>query len=49
MSVELNKPYMYADVEMKHEKQSSKLLLDLGNTDSVWLFPFDKGFYLQPS
>lgn len=39
MSVELNKPYMYADVEMKHDKQSSKLLLDLGNADSVWLFP----------
>lgn len=39
MSIELNKPYMYADVEMKHEKQNSKLLLDLGNTDSVWLFP----------
>ncbi len=39
MSVEFNKPYMNADVEMKHDKQSSKLLLDLGNTDSVWLFP----------
>lgn len=39
MNVEFNKPYMNADVEMKHEKQSSKLLLDLGNTDSVWLFP----------
>lgn len=39
ISVELNKPYMIVDVEMKHEKQSSKLLLDLGNTDSVWLFP----------
>lgn len=39
MSIESNKPYMSADVEMKHEKQSSKLLLDLGNTDSVWLFP----------
>ena len=39
MSVELNKPYIDADVEMKHDKQSSKLLLDLGNTDSVWLFP----------
>lgn len=39
LSIELNKPYMNADVEMKHEKQSSKLLLDLGNTDSVWLFP----------
>ncbi|MFC4162093.1 aspartyl protease family protein [Epilithonimonas zeae] len=39
MTVDLNKPYMLADVEMKHDKQSSKLLLDLGNTDSVWLFP----------
>ena len=39
MSVEFNKPYMNADIEMKHDKQSSKLLLDLGNTDSVWLFP----------
>lgn len=39
MSIELNKPYMNADVEMKHDKQNSKLLLDLGNTDSVWLFP----------
>ena len=39
ISVEMNKPYMYADVEMKHDKQRSKLLLDLGNTDSVWLFP----------
>lgn len=39
MTVEMNKPYINADVEMKHDKQSSKLLLDLGNTDSVWLFP----------
>ena len=39
MTVEMNKPYMFADVEMKHEKERSKLLLDLGNTDSVWLFP----------
>ncbi|TDX85979.1 PDZ domain-containing protein [Epilithonimonas xixisoli] len=39
ISVEMNKPYLNADVEMKHEKQNSKLLLDLGNTDSVWLFP----------
>ncbi len=39
MTVEMNKPYMFADVEMKHTQESSKLLLDLGNTDSVWLFP----------
>ncbi|WP_300670006.1 PDZ domain-containing protein [Soonwooa sp.] len=39
LSIELNKPYMFADVEMTHEKKSSKLLLDSGNADSVWLFP----------
>ena len=39
MSVEFNKPYMFADVELKHKSEPSKLLLDLGNTDSVWLFP----------
>lgn len=39
MAVEFNKPYMNADLELKHDKESSKLLLDLGNTDSVWLFP----------
>lgn len=39
ISLELNKPYMYADVEMTREKKSSKLLLDSGNTDSIWLFP----------
>lgn len=51
MTVELNKPYIDADVEMKHDKQSSKLLLDLGNTDSVWLFPaLIKGFmYNRPN
>ncbi|SKB72618.1 Aspartyl protease [Soonwooa buanensis] len=39
ISLELNKPYMFADVEMTREKKSSKLLLDSGNTDSIWLFP----------
>lgn len=39
ITLELNKPYLYADVEMTHEKKSNKLLIDLGNSDSVWLFP----------
>lgn len=39
INIELNKPYMIADVEMTHEKRASKMLLDTGNTDSIWLFP----------
>lgn len=39
ISLELNKPYLSADVEMIREKKPSKLLLDLGNSDALWLFP----------
>ncbi|GAA5098077.1 hypothetical protein GCM10023210_33850 [Chryseobacterium ginsengisoli] len=39
ISIERNKPYLFADVEMTNEKKSSKLLIDLGNSDPLWLFP----------
>lgn len=39
ISVEKNKPYIFADIEMTREKKSSKLLIDLGNSDPIWLFP----------
>ncbi|WP_213278386.1 PDZ domain-containing protein [Chryseobacterium indologenes] len=39
ISIEKDKPYLYADVEMTNEKKDSKLLIDLGNSDAVWLFP----------
>lgn len=39
ISIEKNKPYIFADVEMTREKKSSKLLIDLGNSDPIWLFP----------
>jgi len=39
ISVEKDKPYINADVEMTREKKSSKLLIDLGNSDAIWLFP----------
>lgn len=39
ISIEKNKPYVNADVEMTHERKSSKLLIDLGNSDAIWLFP----------
>lgn len=39
ISIENNKPYIEADVEMTSERKSSKLLIDLGNSDPIWLFP----------
>lgn len=39
ITIEGNKPYLKADVEMTSKKVSSKMLLDLGNSDAVWLFP----------
>lgn len=39
ISIEKNKPYIFADVEMTKERKSSKLLIDLGNSDPIWLFP----------
>lgn len=39
ISIERSKPYILADVEMTNEKKSSKLLIDLGNSDPIWLFP----------
>ncbi|KMQ69276.1 peptide-binding protein [Chryseobacterium sp. FH2] len=39
ITIEKNKPYIVGDVEMTNEKKSSKLLIDLGNSDPIWLFP----------
>ncbi|MEG0762175.1 MAG: peptide-binding protein, partial [Chryseobacterium sp.] len=39
ISIERNKPYIFADIEMTNERKSSKLLIDLGNSDAIWLFP----------
>lgn len=39
ISVEKNKPYINTDVEMTNVKKESKLLIDLGNSDAIWLFP----------
>ena len=39
ISIEKSKPYLNTDVEMTNEKKSSKLLIDLGNSDPIWLFP----------
>ncbi len=39
ITIELNKPYIIADVEQTNTVTPSKLLIDLGNSDAMWLFP----------
>ncbi|WP_292010707.1 PDZ domain-containing protein [Chryseobacterium sp.] len=39
ISIENSKPYIHADIEMTNERKRSKLLIDLGNSDPIWLFP----------
>lgn len=39
ISIEENKPYFYAGVEMTNTLEKEKLLIDIGNSDPIWLFP----------
>lgn len=39
LTIENAKPYLIADVELSTKKKPSKLLVDIGNSDAVWLFP----------
>lgn len=50
LRIEKKKPYLYADVQVTDEIQNSKLLIDIGNSDAIWLFPaVIPGFvYKQP-
>lgn len=51
LTIEGNKPYIIAGVEQKNEKRDSKMLIDLGNSDAVWLFPklIDDFVYNRPN
>lgn len=39
MSIELNKPYITTNLQQSIEARPSKMLIDLGNSDGIWLFP----------
>ncbi|WP_407481176.1 PDZ domain-containing protein [Elizabethkingia meningoseptica] len=39
ISIEASKPYIMADIQMTTIPKPSKLLIDLGNGDPVWIFP----------
>lgn len=39
ITVEDNKPYMMSGVELRDVNTPSKMLIDIGNNDAVWLFP----------
>lgn len=38
-SIEGNKPYLTAGIEQISGRKDSKMLIDLGNSDAIWLFP----------
>lgn len=38
LTVENRKPYLTTEIEMNRKKFDTKMLLDLGNSDAVWLF-----------
>ncbi|WP_447951277.1 PDZ domain-containing protein [Chryseobacterium koreense] len=51
ITIEGNKPYITAGVEMVDKRVDSKMLIDLGNSDAVWLFPklIDNFVYNRPN
>lgn len=42
ISIELNKPYLVTEIKQNEKTIKSKLLLDTGNSDAVWLFSNDQ-------
>lgn len=44
ITVEKSKPYLLADVTIGNQTNPAKLLLDLGNSDALWLFESSKKF-----
>lgn len=42
ISLELRKPYLYENISSKGVKKHSKLLIDTGNSDAVWIFNHEK-------
>lgn len=48
ISIENSKPYVQADVSLNNIKIPVKLLVDIGNSDSVWLFQNKKNNIIVP-
>ncbi|HPS46749.1 MAG TPA: PDZ domain-containing protein [Bacteroidales bacterium] len=39
ITIEKNKPYTYGNIKLQDTILNAKLLIDLGNSDGLWLFP----------
>lgn len=39
LDIELNKPYLITAINQENEKLPAMMLVDIGNSDAVWLFP----------
>lgn len=47
ISIEKNKPYLYGKVGLEKEPVHTKLLVDLGNSDALWIFPSVAKHFLE--
>ncbi|WP_432222098.1 PDZ domain-containing protein [Flavobacterium sp. TMP13] len=41
ITIERSKPYLVADISVNERQRKSKLLIDIGNSDAIWLFQND--------
>ena len=49
ISLELNKPYVHLSIRKDNVKQKSKLLIDTGNSDALWLFKVKNDKIIYPN
>jgi hypothetical protein len=49
MPIEEHKPYYYSTVSLNYKSLNSKLLLDTGNSDALWLFLHASKDYTKPA
>ena len=49
ISLELNKPYVHLNIKKDKVKQKSKLLIDTGNSDALWLFKVKNSEIIYPN
>lgn len=46
ISIENSKPYLLGDLGLNKKTVHAKLLIDIGNSDALWIFPLVAGNYL---
>ena len=48
ISIEESKPYLLANIEIENQNRASKLLIDSGNNDALWIFDSKTDKFTKP-